>query len=119
MTTAKLFFAGALSAITLSLIGLGLSSFGVVISSGVLLLTIAGMSFLAGWFVDEIDSHFGIKDNVKSFLKEAFPDLTVENAINKMSDQNQVEVVEPDQEDVDLIEDYNYRPDLLRFNRGY
>ncbi|GEM77602.1 hypothetical protein [Vibrio sagamiensis] len=83
MTTAKLFTAGVLASMILSLLVLYLSSIEVVLSGGVLLLAIAGVSFLAGWFVDEVDSHFGIKDNVKSFLKEAFPNLTVENMINK------------------------------------
>ncbi|MEF1326599.1 hypothetical protein [Vibrio sp. M260121] len=87
MTTAKLFVAGVLSAMLLTLIVIGLGSFGVTISAGILLLTIAGVSFLVGWGVDAFDSYLGIKDKVKSFLKEAFPELTLENMINKDIDK--------------------------------
>ncbi len=83
ITTAKLFISGVLSMLTLSFAVMIMASSGVVLSAGFLLLSIAGVSFSVGWGIDVLDKKYEIKDKVKAFLKEAFPELTIENMIRK------------------------------------
>lgn len=89
ITTLKLFLSGA---IAISLLAFLVNAFAVTLSAGVLLVGIAGLSFLVGWGIDSIDSELGIKDKVKLFLHEAFPELTIENMINKDIDRNKSEI---------------------------
>ncbi len=51
-------------------------------------IAIAGLSLLVGWGIDNLDSELEIKDKVRDFLREAFPDLTVKNILDKEMDEN-------------------------------
>jgi hypothetical protein len=92
ITTAKLFISGVIATLILSSAVILLGIYGVAISSGVLLASIAGLSFLVGWGVDYFDEYIGFKSGVKDFLKEAFPELTLENMINKDIDKQKNDI---------------------------
>ncbi|PMO44866.1 hypothetical protein BCT11_07105 [Vibrio sp. 10N.222.52.B12] len=92
ITTAKLFISGVISMLVLAFAVMYLGSFGVVLSAGILFLSIAGVSFLVGWGIDALDTKYEVKDKVKLFLKDAFPGLTIENMINKDIDKNKRDI---------------------------
>jgi hypothetical protein len=83
VTVAKLIIAGTAAVLILSSL---VAAFTLTLSSAMVFLSIAGLSFLVGWGLDSFDTKFDIKDNVKLFLKNAFPKLTVENMIQKEID---------------------------------
>ncbi|MFY2507037.1 hypothetical protein ACN3E9_01675 [Vibrio pectenicida] len=92
VTTAKLFLSGVITALILGTLVAYLSSVGVTLSATLLFLSIAGLSFAVGWSVDKIDNLIGAKDKVKKILKEAFPQLTTEDMIQKAIDRHQIKV---------------------------
>lgn len=92
ITTAKLFISGVISMLVLAFAVMYLGSLGVVLSAGILFLSIAGVSFLVGWGIDALDTSYEVKDKVKLFLKDAFPGLTIENMINKDIDKNERDI---------------------------
>ncbi|CAH1604475.1 conserved hypothetical protein [Vibrio jasicida] len=92
ITTAKLFISGVIATLILSSAVILLGIYGVAISSGVLLASIAGLSFLVGWGVDYFDEYIGFKSGAKDFLKEVFPELTLENMINKDIDKQKNDI---------------------------
>ena len=89
ITIAKLLLAGTSAVLFLAVI---ISFFSLTLTGTVLFLSIAGLSFAAGWFIDTVDTNYGIKDDVKSFLKNAFPNLTIEEMINKEKEKNNAQV---------------------------
>lgn len=92
VTTAKLFISGAIATLILSSAVILLGVYGVAVSSFILLASIAGVSFGIGWIADYFDEEIGIKSGVKDFLKEAFPELTIKNMINKDINKNKRDI---------------------------
>ncbi|MCG7491705.1 hypothetical protein MHN79_19690 [Vibrio sp. Of14-4] len=89
ITTAKLLLAGTAAIMILAMF---IKAFALTLAGTAIFVSIAGLSFLAGWFIDTVDTYFGIKDNVKSFLKTAFPNLTIEEMINEGIDKNNTQI---------------------------
>ncbi|MBU2897513.1 hypothetical protein [Vibrio hepatarius] len=89
ITIAKLMIAGTAAVLVLAVI---VYYFTLTLTGGAVFVSIAGLSFAAGWLIDSLDTKFDIKDNVKSFLKNAFPNLTIEEMINKGIDKNNAQV---------------------------
>ncbi|MYM58702.1 hypothetical protein GTG28_05655 [Vibrio sp. OCN044] len=89
ITTAKLLLAGTAAILFLAFV-IQVST--LTLSGIAIFISIAGLSFAAGWGIDTLDTKFGIKDNVKSFLKNAFPNLTIEEMINKGIEKNNAQI---------------------------
>ncbi|MCY9843457.1 hypothetical protein [Vibrio caribbeanicus] len=83
VTVAKLIIAGTAAVLFLSSL---IAVFTLTLSSAMVFFSIAGLSFLVGWGLDAFDAKIEIKNNVKLFLKNAFPKLTVEDMIQKEID---------------------------------
>ena len=89
ITTAKLLIAGTAAILFLAVL---IKALALTLTGVAVFFSIAGLSFLAGWGLDTVDTNYGIKDNVKSFLKSEFPDLTIEEIINKELEENNAQV---------------------------